>query len=428
MLTRQRSLQRDIWLVIVLLTAATVVGLAIMALMTSERLEHALLQQTVTDELNFVRRELAKNPNTALPHSGTLQAWLDADERVFAPAVFHTLPTGQHHSIDYLNRQWQVLRADTKFGKLTVAADVSLIEHREQAMVLWFIVASALSLLISSATAWWFSRRLAHPAQKLASLLQHGEPEDTTAYAPQFDGVEFFSIASAADELRQRNFDALIHERLFSAAASHELRTPLSIVTSSLELLAEESISEGGRKRLSRARRATKGLAEIIDSLIHLARPNSNETLSPEQLVAAVKQAVRHVQQRWPEVTVNTEYKNNPIVHANHELLRVVINNLLKNSAQHGLSRKGETVIRVEIIGHILNITDNGPGLPKIGLDEILQPYVSHESGKGDNFGLGLYIVHRICLRHGWQLSGTTADNGGACMTVDFQPDAAKQQ
>jgi signal transduction histidine kinase len=62
-------------------------------------------------------------------------------------------------------------------------------------------------------------------------------------------------------------------------------------------------------------------------------------------------------------------------------------------------------------------IADDGPGIPPTEQNKVFEPGYSTQ---GDGTGLGLAIVDRIVAAHGWELTLTTASNGGVRFEVRF--------
>ncbi len=65
----------------------------------------------------------------------------------------------------------------------------------------------------------------------------------------------------------------------------------------------------------------------------------------------------------------------------------------------------------------IIEISDNGPGIPKEILQKIFEPHVT---SKNTGHGLGLSISHRIMLSHTGKLKAGNNPNGGAIFTIEL--------
>lgn len=411
-----QRLQFQIWLVMGLLSIGIAVPMGALVIITSEYLEKELLNQTIHDEMAFMLQQLEKDPDTLLPQTNTLKVWLDIDSQLQAPEPFHSLPVGETHDIEYLDKRWHIFRKQTTAGLVTAAIDITHVESRERLLdyIVTLIVGSVLllSLLLSVLLA----KRLAKPAAQLARILNELDPNDKTPLAEQFSLDEMRQIAIATDGLRARQHQLMERERLFTAAASHELRTPLATINASLELLQLIGITEEQQAAFERTQRASVGLSDLVDSLLFIARDNETQDNTEADIgaIAANCLATQKEQRAVSELDWQIRITQNARVTANPLHVRVVITNLLRNAAQH----TDTGLIEVVVEANGFAICDNGEGLPETPWEELLQPYVSGRDRNGQQFGLGLYIVERICSHYGWQITAQPNQDRGTRMQV----------
>jgi len=63
----------------------------------------------------------------------------------------------------------------------------------------------------------------------------------------------------------------------------------------------------------------------------------------------------------------------------------------------------------------ILEVSDNGPGVPQEDRDRVFDPYFTT---KTDGTGLGLPIVKKVVLEHDGDIECVVSDMGGACFRI----------
>jgi two-component system, NtrC family, nitrogen regulation sensor histidine kinase NtrY len=101
------------------------------------------------------------------------------------------------------------------------------------------------------------------------------------------------------------------------------------------------------------------------------------------------------------------------------QMLRRALINLVRNAAQAlGAERKdGKVQVRLSQDGDywIIDIDDNGPGIPADMRAVVFDPYVTT---KTDGTGLGLAIVKKIVVEHGGSITADASPLGGARMRV----------
>jgi signal transduction histidine kinase len=124
-----------------------------------------------------------------------------------------------------------------------------------------------------------------------------------------------------------------------------------------------------------------------------------------------------------------------PTVEADPDRLRRLLENLFRNSVEHGrpaptgtrdaggrVERDDRTEpavgVRVGATSDGFFVADDGTGIPPEERELVFEPgYSSHDAGTG----LGLTIVERIAAAHGWTVSVTDGDTGGARIDVRFE-------
>jgi two-component system, NtrC family, sensor kinase len=104
--------------------------------------------------------------------------------------------------------------------------------------------------------------------------------------------------------------------------------------------------------------------------------------------------------------------------------LNQVFMNLLTNAAQAVSGRDGariEVATRIQDGQAVIDIVDNGPGIPPEILPKIFDPFfTTNEVGQGS--GLGLSIVHGIVERHGGTIEVDSFVGRGTTFTVTLPP------
>ena len=192
-------------------------------------------------------------------------------------------------------------------------------------------------------------------------------------------------------------------ERLeeFAGIVSHDLQTPITVADARLEMAREECDSE----HLPAIGDALTRMGEIIDATLTLAREGQivDET-KPVDLDDLADRCFRTVAPGSASVRIAVE----STIRADPERLRHVFENLFANAVEHA----GEDVtVRVDDLSEGFYVADDGPGIPAEEREMVFEAgYSKAESGTG----FGLAIVEEIVEAHGWEISVTESDGGGA--------------
>jgi signal transduction histidine kinase len=191
---------------------------------------------------------------------------------------------------------------------------------------------------------------------------------------------------------------------LAAAGLAHETRNPLNIIRGQAQMIsrlpdASPDVREKSKSIVDQTDKVTAQLTEFIN----YSRPREVRR-TKVALVAACAEVVRTLGYDLEEKKLRVEVTGEPLaVEADEQLLRQVLFNLLLNAVQAaGENGKIQAVVqRTGANEAVLEIRDDGPGVPPENRREIFKPYfTTHQKGTG----LGLAVVQQIILAHGWEI------------------------
>lgn len=197
------------------------------------------------------------------------------------------------------------------------------------------------------------------------------------------------------------------NERLeqFASIVSHDLRNPLNVAEGRLELARET----GEIDHLEDVEAAHDRMLKLIDDLLTLARSGENiGEVSEVELSRLVEDCWQMIDSG--DATLSLRDDLTITVRADEERLRQLFENLFRNAIDHGGS---EVDIEVGVMPSRQGfyVEDTGPGIPEGDQSRVLEPgFTTNEDGTG----FGLAIVADIVRGHGWDISVTHGEAGGA--------------
>ncbi len=220
-----------------------------------------------------------------------------------------------------------------------------------------------------------------------------------------------------------------------SSVISHDLRNPLDVAKAHLRA-AEETDDP---KHFESVADAHDRMERIIRDVLTLTRDGAVVQPTEEVAIeAAARNAWESIDTEQVELTVSESL---PTVTADPDRLQRLFENVFRNSVEHGVSADetgseqttaspanghpdargeqtgGNTTVAVHPFEGGFYIADDGLGIPPAKRDVVFAPGYSTRKG---GTGLGLAIVDRIVDAHGWDLTLTAADNGGARFEITF--------
>ncbi len=192
----------------------------------------------------------------------------------------------------------------------------------------------------------------------------------------------------------------------FTRALVHELKTPLTPVLSSSELLYSELREEPWMSIAENIHRGATNLSNRIDELLDLARVEigilkvNRKALDVLPLLRRVGEDMKVVTSAAGQSLRMTLPDSLPPVWADADRLRQVVQNLLINASKFTPEGGKITLKAKEWDGSmVVEVQDNGPGIPKEDQKRLFQPYNrklgdrEHLSGLGLGLALCKYLV-----------------------------------
>ncbi len=218
----------------------------------------------------------------------------------------------------------------------------------------------------------------------------------------------------------------------FTSMVSHDLRSPLNVVSGSLDL-AERT---GDPEHFDRCRQAVERMDALVGDLLSLARAGMElREMTDVDLGTLASQCWQTVPTSRATIRVETDV----VVRADETRLRQLLENLFRNSVEHGSTNSrpqaddsvehgsvGDTEAHGEdeggrdddrvtvTVGDLdggFFVEDDGQGIPPDERDRVFQ---SGYSSQREGTGFGLDIVRRVADVHGWEVTLAESVEGGA--------------
>lgn len=243
------------------------------------------------------------------------------------------------------------------------------------------------------------------------------------------------SIQNIQTELEEQELDAwqklirvLTHEIMNSVTPIASLASTLNDLVSSQgegeapERLSEESRSDvvGG---LDTIQKRSEGLLHFVEAYRNLTR-----VPAPDLKIFAVKKLLDRVANLMREevkrsmVAINVAVQPRDLeLTADQELVEQILINILKNAIQALKDRGGAKIdltSRIDARGRvIIQVTDNGCGIPEELQDKIFIPFFTT---KEDGSGVGLSLSRQIVRLHHGSISVTSVPGEETTFTLRF--------
>ncbi|MFG1351061.1 ATP-binding protein [Xanthobacter autotrophicus] len=226
--------------------------------------------------------------------------------------------------------------------------------------------------------------------------------------------------------------------RRFFTDVSHELRTPLTVIIGECDVTQRApAIPEDlSRSVLATIRKRAVRLHRRIEDLLRVARSESGEielVFQDVPLVPLLADAVAGFESVALRQGVRLKLEApapGPLVHADREWLRQVVEGLIDNALRHG-----GTVTRItlaiatmtgaggEVVDQI-TVTDDGRGIAAEARARLFTRFARGQGsdgerfGDGTGFGLGLALAEWVVTRHGGWIILDEGEEGGTRVVI----------
>lgn len=299
------------------------------------------------------------------------------------------------------------------------------------------LIAGLLALIVGTLAMIWLSRIVTRPLEDLATGVRAFGVGDSSHLLPS-DGtreVRELSLAFAKmrDEILRTNHALLESERLatigrMASSVSHDLRHYLASVYANSEFLASSPLSQQERTEiLADIRIAVHGTTELIESMLVFSRSGASIRRSHELVTTLFERALTligaHPDAAGVQLTAtHCDPAETPALVDGKQVERAIYN-LLLNACQSARTGEVEPRVHARLDMHngmiVIEVEDNGPGVPESIRNSLFQPFVSEGKQKGS--GLGLTLAHCVAVEHGGEVLLVSTGPGETIfrMTID---------
>jgi signal transduction histidine kinase len=260
----------------------------------------------------------------------------------------------------------------------------------------------------------WASHGLVRPLRDLAAAAREFDIEGEPRPLPE-TGPEEVRVASRAfDGMRRRIRDLVEDRTRMLAAMGHDLRTPITRLRLRGEFLADETAKQEILRDLA-------SMSDMIEgALTYLREGRHAETPVLVDLAALVGTVCDGAVDLGHDVV--WEGPAHLARRVRPQALTRALTNLVDNAVKYGERarvRLSEAVDRV-----VIEIEDDGPGIPEAGRREMLRPFVRGDAARnldrGQGFGLGLAIASAAVEGQDGALLLLTAASGGLLVRIEL--------
>lgn len=223
-----------------------------------------------------------------------------------------------------------------------------------------------------------------------------------------------------------------VYTARFLQTAAHELRNPMAVVKGLLSLLrrrlaAGQPVGDLGAMTATMEREVDR-LSALIDETLEAFLLKEGQLpidLAPLSLKETVIKAMEpfQVAEGAERVILDAvEEAGACVVLGDRHRLIEVVHNLVGNALKHSPGSMVRIALRAANGKAVLEVRDNGPGIPRAATAQIFNPFFRRFPQERDpgGMGLGLFICQNLIQRHGGRIWVESEPGRGAAFMVEL--------
>ena len=224
--------------------------------------------------------------------------------------------------------------------------------------------------------------------------------------------AEVRPLVASMNGLIERLSAAVVAQKRFLADAAHELRTPLAAMQIQADNLAASQLEPDARVAALAA--GVKRAGALVDQLLRLARLDgpgavAHQPVNVGALLLDCVGAVAPIAEA-KGVDIGLDIQAPACLAASEADLRTLYSALIDNAVKY--TSAGGAIDVSLFAGGVVEILDNGPGLPKGAEGRIFDRFYRGPAQDAEGSGLGLAIARRIAERHRLDLTVENRSDG----------------
>lgn len=273
----------------------------------------------------------------------------------------------------------------------------------------------AIRLLVMGLAAWWGSRWLTQPVDRLVSAahamgtaLEKGLPP--TPLNDKDGTVEAQQAAAVFNRLSMDLYRDFRSRELLFATVSHDLRTPMTRMRLRLE-------SQPGPDEVAQCIRDIAEMDALVRSALDLVRNQcAAGELQPTRLDVLLQAVADDYAEMGKPIALRESVDAAPATALADPLaLRRVLDNVIQNALRHAAHVTLSLEVAPELQAVTIVVEDDGPGVSPAQLVGVQapSPMLDPAPGSVHGTGLGLYIAHDLMRLQGGSLVLSNPVGGG---------------
>ncbi|MDR0750375.1 MAG: HAMP domain-containing histidine kinase [Tannerellaceae bacterium] len=203
-------------------------------------------------------------------------------------------------------------------------------------------------------------------------------------------------------------------EKAFIGNASHELNNPLTAIQGECEItLMRERTPAEYQSSLQRILSESKRIIRLMRHLMFLSKGEEEILKTASEPIFLAEFLMQFMEKRIQFSPDSFAFN----LEINPQLLKTALENIIGNALKYS----GDKTVEIRLRGSVLEIEDQGIGIPSEELSRIFQPFYRATNTRGYvGNGIGLSLSIRILRIYGAEVAITSALGKGTKVRISF--------
>ena len=394
--------------------------------MVSDSLQMELLQHANAYVVALKRPDGVKLMMHAKQGIPAIDATFDLNQKSFFGLIGDALATIFHPA----NRVLRVTGSSPRMPESTVEIVIdeqpmraALLDYSERVLELSIVISLLTASLVYLSLQWLMIRPMRRLTESMVAF--RSDPENASLAGRPSRRSDEIGVAERELVQMQAGLRAALQQKTRLAALggavnkiNHDLRNILAtarLVSDRLLASDDPTVRRNSRALLAAIDRAV----ELCSNTLNFTREGppvlEQSSFSLAELIEEV--ALTLVVPAEGEPPLRNEVPESLILEADRSQIFRIFTNLTQNAVQSGATRV-EVTARHEGERIVVEVSDNGPGLPPRARDNLFQPFAG--SARPGGSGLGLAIVRELVRSHGGNIRLLHSTGEGTAFAVEL--------
>lgn len=276
-----------------------------------------------------------------------------------------------------------------------------------QQRTLLSVVITSIIVLIA---AYLFTRRLTEPFTKLAESAERLGRDPGAPPLKVTGAAEAKMAARAFNDMQERLRRYVEYRTAMVGAIAHDLRTPLTRLRFRIE-----SAPEDLKAKMSSDLDQMEAMISATLAFVRDATQKAERTKL--ELSSVLESLVDEMAETGSDAVM--EKSERVVISGDPLALKRMFSNLLVNAVKYG--KRARVRVFQEGENAIVEVEDDGPGVPEADLDKVFEPFFRREPSRSRDtggIGLGLAVVRTVARGHGGDAELKNRKGGGLTARV----------